>query len=63
MLQIPNNAAIPVVVETVNFIRALGLNHYRYFLAELNAEYQDLIYYCEVRERSRGAMLPRVYNL
>ena len=39
-----------VVVKTMNFVRARGLNHrqFRHLLAEMNAQYQDLLYYCEV---------------
>ena len=54
-----------VVVKTVNFVRPRGLNHrqFQHLLAEMNAQYQDLLYYCEVRWLSRGAMLRRVYEL
>ena len=54
-----------VVVKTVNFVRARGLNHrqFQHLLAEMNAQYQDLLYYCEVRWLSRRAMLRRVYEL
>ncbi|KAI0238315.1 General transcription factor II-I repeat domain-containing protein 2A, partial [Lamellibrachia satsuma] len=54
-----------VVVKTVNFVRARGLNHrqFQHLLAEMNAQYQDLLYYCEVRWLSRGVMLCRVYEL
>ena len=54
-----------VVVKAVNFILAKGLNHRQFqeFLKELDAEYHDLLYFCEVRWLSRGAMLDRVYQL
>ena len=54
-----------VVVKTVNFARARGLNHrqFQHLLAEMNAQYQDLLYYCEARWLSRGATLRRVYEL
>ena len=54
-----------IVVKTVNFIRARGLNHrqFRKLLDEMDSQYGDLLYYTEVRWLSRGAMLRRFYEL
>ena len=54
-----------VVVKTVNFILSRGLNHrqFRNLLDEIESQYSDLLYFCEVRWRSRGAMLERVFDL
>ena len=54
-----------VVVKTVNLVRKQGLNHrqFQHLSLEMNAEYGDLLFYCEVRWLSRGAMLRRVYQL
>ena len=53
------------VVKIINFVLARGLNHrkFRSLLEEMNAQYQDLVYFCEVRWLSRGAMLQRFYDL
>lgn len=54
-----------VVVKTVNYIKARGLNHRQFqsFLTELEAEYTDVIYHCEVRWLSKGNVLKRFYDL
>ncbi|XP_047989846.1 general transcription factor II-I repeat domain-containing protein 2-like [Leguminivora glycinivorella] len=54
-----------IVVKTVNFIKSRGLNHRQFqeFLKETNAEYGDIIYFCDVRWLSRGKMLKRVFDL
>lgn len=54
-----------VVVKTVNVILSRGLNHrqFRQLLTEAENQYGDLLYFCEVRWLSRGAMLERVYAL
>ena len=54
-----------VAVKVVNFILARGLNHrqFRELLTEVDAEHNDLVYYCEVRWLSRGRMLERLYDL
>ena len=56
------------VVKIINFVLARGLNHRQLLeemslLEEMNAQYQDLVYFCEVRWLSRGAMLQRFYDL
>ena len=54
-----------VVIKIVNFVRARGLYHrqFQHMLEEMDNQYGDLLYYCEVRWLSRGAMLQRVYQL
>lgn len=54
-----------VVVKTVNFIRARGLNHrqFKEFLSDIETEYTDVIYFSEVRWLSRGKVLHRFYCL
>jgi len=54
-----------VVVRAVNFVCARALNHrqFRDLLADAEAEFGDLIYFCEVRWLSRGKMLERVFSL
>ncbi|KAG0727706.1 General transcription factor II-I repeat domain-containing protein 2A [Chionoecetes opilio] len=54
-----------VAVKVVNSILSRSLNH-RQFQAltdEVNAHYGDLLYFCEVRCLSHGAMLSRVCDL
>lgn len=54
-----------VVVKTVNFILARGLNHrqFQQFLVDTEADYGDLTYFTHVRWLSRGKMLERVLSL
>ena len=54
-----------VVIKIVNFARARGLYHrqFQHMLEEMDNQYGDLLYYCEVRWLSRGVMLQRVYQL
>ena len=53
------------VVSTINFIKSRGLNsrQFKELLSELESEYGDLVYHCEVRWLSRGEMLARFYKL
>ena len=53
------------IVKIINFVLARGLSHrqFKSLLEEMNAVHQDLLYFCEVRWRSRGAMLLRLYDL
>lgn len=54
-----------VVIATVNFIRARGLNHrqFKELLRDIEADYGDVVYYCEVRWLSRAKVLHRFYGL
>ena len=56
---------IKVVKETVNIIRSRGLKHrqLRQYLSEIDAEYEDVPYYAEVRWLSKGKMMERTYKL
>ena len=58
-------SVMEIVVKTVNFIRARGLNHrqFRKLLDEMDSQYGDLLYYTEERWLSGGAMLRRFYEL
>ena len=53
------------VVSSINFIKSRALNHrqFKEFLEDVEAEYGDLVYYCEVRWLSKGKMLKRFYDL
>ena len=53
------------VVKNVNLIRSRGLNHreFQSFLADLEADYPDVIYFAETRWLSRGKTLKRFYEL
>lgn len=54
-----------VVVKVVNFLRAGALNHrqFREFLSDMDSQYDDVIYFTQVRWLSAGKMLKRVYDL
>uniref|UniRef100_A0ABM5FVD0 General transcription factor II-I repeat domain-containing protein 2A-like n=1 Tax=Pogona vitticeps TaxID=103695 RepID=A0ABM5FVD0_9SAUR len=54
-----------VVIKAVNFIMSKGLNHCQFqeFLKFMDAEYEDIIYFSEVRWLSQGKMLARIYDL
>ena len=54
-----------VVVKVVNSILSRSLKHRQFqaLMDEVNAHYGDLLYFCEVRWLSRGAMLSRVCDL
>ena len=53
------------VVSSISFIKSRALNHrqFKEFLEDVEAEYGDLVYYCEVRWLSKGKMLKRFYDL
>ena len=53
------------VVKIVNEIRSKGLKHrqFQVFLEELDIEYKDLLYHCEVRWLSRGKVQERFFKL
>lgn len=53
------------VVSAIKFIRKNGLTHreFKKFLEDVEAEYGDVTYYCEVRWLSRGAVLERFFHL
>lgn len=53
------------VVKTVTIIRARGLYHreFQAFLCDMDAEYGDVLYHCDVRWLSRGSVLQRFYSL
>ena len=54
-----------VVAKVVNSILSRSLNHRQFqaLVDEADVQYGDLLYYCEVRWLSRGAMLSRVCDL
>ena len=54
-----------IIIKTVNFIRAKGLNHRQFqeFLKSIDADYGDMIYFSGVRWLSRNQMLKRFYDL
>uniref|UniRef100_UPI00358F8063 general transcription factor II-I repeat domain-containing protein 2A-like n=1 Tax=Myxine glutinosa TaxID=7769 RepID=UPI00358F8063 len=59
------NNVMTTVVSTMNVIKSRGLNsrQFKELLSELESEYGDLVYHCEVRWLSRGNMLTRFYSL
>ena len=54
-----------VVVKVVNSILSRSLNHRQFqaLVDGVDVQYGDLLYFCEVRWPSRGAMLSRVCDL
>ncbi|XP_071059499.1 general transcription factor II-I repeat domain-containing protein 2A-like [Pseudochaenichthys georgianus] len=54
-----------VVVKCINHIRSRGLKHrqFRAFLEEIESEYEDGLYFTEVRWLSRGHVLKRFFEL
>ncbi len=54
-----------VVVNVVNSILSRSLNHRQFqaLVDEVDVQYGDLLYFCEVRWLNRGAMLSRVCDL
>ncbi|XP_069840988.1 general transcription factor II-I repeat domain-containing protein 2B-like [Dendropsophus ebraccatus] len=59
------NSVMSIVVSCINFVKSKGLNsrQFKELLNDLDSEYGDLVYYCEVRWLSRGNMLIRFYEL
>ena len=53
------------VVKIINFILTTGLNQHQFksLLEEMNAQHQDVVYFCKVRWLSCSAMLQRFYDL
>uniref|UniRef100_A0A6P7FKW7 General transcription factor II-I repeat domain-containing protein 2A-like n=1 Tax=Diabrotica virgifera virgifera TaxID=50390 RepID=A0A6P7FKW7_DIAVI len=53
------------VVQTVNFIRARGLNHRQFqaFLSDVGSDHEDIVYFSSVRWLSRASTLKRFYSL
>ena len=53
-----------VVTKTVNFIRSKGLRHreFQELLHSMDADFDDIPYYTEVRWLSRGKMLKRMFE-
>ena len=59
------NSVMTVVVRIVNVIRSHALRHrqFQQFLEDINSDYSDVSYYCQVRWLSRGNMLNRFFHL
>ena len=53
-----------VVTKAVNFIRSKGLRHRQFqdLLRSLEAGFEDVPYYCEIRWLSRGKVLERIFK-
>ena len=60
-----NLDVMSVVVKVVNYILFCRLNHRQFqtLVDEVDVQYGDLLYFCEVRWLSRGAVLSRVCDL
>ena len=56
---------MPVVTKMVNFIRSKGIRHRQFqnLLRSLEADFEDVLYYCEIRWLSRGKVLKRIFEL
>ncbi|XP_046683452.1 general transcription factor II-I repeat domain-containing protein 2A-like [Homalodisca vitripennis] len=54
-----------IVVKTVNYIRSSFQKHrqFKAFLSEIDSNYPDVPYHCEVRWLSRGKVLQRFFEL
>ena len=52
-------------IKCINLIKSRGLNSrlFKKLLEDLNPDYHNLVYYCEVRWMSRSHMLARFYLL
>jgi len=62
---INNENVMHVVIKCVNFIRSRALIHrqFRQLLDDVGAEDHDVIYHCDIRWLSRGAVLKRFWSL
>lgn len=58
-------SVMDVIMSVINFIKRSGLNHrkFQHFLQEIEEEYGDVVYYCEVRWLSAGNALKRFFQL
>ena len=58
-------SVMDTVIKAVNGILSRGLNHrqFRQLLLETENQYSDIMYFCDVRWLSRGAMLARMCAL
>ena len=54
-----------VVTTTVNFIRSKGLRHRQFqnLLSSLEADFEDVTHYCELRRLGLGKVLKRIFEL
>lgn len=54
-----------VINMCINFIKSRTLNHQQFkeLLDDMEVEYGNLVYYCEVSWLSKGNMLKRFYDL
>ncbi|XP_025420225.1 general transcription factor II-I repeat domain-containing protein 2B-like [Sipha flava] len=61
----PISEVMNIVVQNVNYIRKSALSHrqFKNFLAEIESEYLDIPYHCEVRWLSRGHVLKKFFYL
>ena len=54
-----------VVTKMVNFICSKGFHHRQFqnLLSSLEADFEDVSYYCKIRWLSRGKVLERIFKL
>uniref|UniRef100_A0A5S6QHL4 Dimer_Tnp_hAT domain-containing protein n=1 Tax=Trichuris muris TaxID=70415 RepID=A0A5S6QHL4_TRIMR len=59
------NNVMSTAVSCINFVKSRNFNsrQFKQLLNDLQSEYGDLVYHCEVRWLSRGNMLRRFYEL
>ncbi|KAK4310895.1 hypothetical protein Pmani_017575 [Petrolisthes manimaculis] len=59
------NNVMSIVVSCINFIKSRGLNsrQFKELLNDLDLEYGDVVYHCEVRWLTRGNILMSFYEL
>jgi len=59
------NHVVNVVVKIVNFIRARGLNHRQFiaFMEEIEADYNDIPYHCNIRWLSLARVIKQLWEL